>query len=523
MKNIFKVMGIALILWGCSADTLDRAPLGDTEESFFDEPVDYFTLSLTAYSELTDFYWWHGGSGNYLHGLWHMSGDDITSDNQFQDMELFTASISPTNGKIGEFWDRAYVLIGKANVMIDKTTTADRDAFEDTSFLDHIAGEGYFLRGYMFWKLYNKFGTAPLITERITTFDKIDNPKTEGVQLLDQAISDLEAAANLLPESWEASNKGRVFANSARGMLVKALVFRGNYGGGNADYTQALTVFNTINNSVTSLTPAYTDNFDVFDENNEESLFEFQASTATGLDNVWLDNGGPWRGVESMHAFWGFFDASGSTADNDSGGNPWRITQKLSNAYGIDAGTPDPRLEFFMEADRSFTKYGKAGFDQLNGTGRGSRNNPRILRYSDVILMAAEAAARTNDLTTAVDLINDVRTRARDWAATVGAPDITTTGEPADRPASTDQAEVLDWVFDERWVELAGEEDARWFDLKRMHETGLVDLATWAADDNGWSTDLASPTQFNPNKLIWPIPQVEIDRNNAISTNNPGY
>ncbi len=521
MKYIYKLLLIGLVFFGCSTETLDRSPLGETEETFFNEPFDYVTLSLSAYAELTDFYWFHGG--DYRHSLWHMSGDDITSDNQGQDVELFTAGLNPTNGWIAEYWDRAYVLIGKANVMIEKSESADRSRFRDAAFLDYIAGEGYFLRGYMFWKLWNKFGTAPLITERITSFDKVDNPKSTGVELLDQAITDLQTAAGLLPETWDADNRGRVFANSAKGMLVKALVFRGNYGGGDSDYNQALTVFNDINGSVTSLTTDWTDNFDTFDENNEEGLFEFQASSATGLDNIWLDNGGPWRGVESMHTFWGFYDASGSQADNSSGGLPWRITQKLSDAYGIDAAVPDPRLEYFMLADRSWTKYTRAGLDELNGTGRGSRNNPRLLRYADVILLAAEAAARTNDLTTAVDLVNEVRTRARDWAATVGAPDITTVGEPADRPASTDQNEVLNWIFDERWIELAGEEDMRWFDLKRMHQTGLVNLTTWTADDNGWSTDLASPTQFNENKLIWPIPQDEIDRNNAISQNNPGY
>ncbi|HLU92813.1 MAG TPA: RagB/SusD family nutrient uptake outer membrane protein, partial [Membranihabitans sp.] len=67
-------------------------------------------------------------------------------------------------------------------------------------------------------------------------------------------------------------------------------------------------------------------------------------------------------------------------------------------------------------------------------------------------------------------------------------------------------------------------EGQRWWDLKRWHESGDVDLTGWDGSDDNFSTFLASPVQFDVTKhLVFPLPQAEIDRNSAIIENNPGY
>jgi len=77
--------------------------------------------------------------------------------------------------------------------------------------------------------------------------------------------------------------------------------------------------------------------------------------------------------------------------------------------------------------------------------------------------------------------------------------------------------------MDERFVELAGE-GQRWWDLKRWHVGGDIDLTGWGSGDQHFSSNLSSASQFNVDThLIFPIPQVEISRNSAILNNNPGY
>ena len=502
LKTLIKSVLVPLLILGCT-DNLDQRSLSETEADFYTKRDDFDKTILNAYAKLTDFYWYAGGS--FRQEMFHLSGDDITMDqDRFSAHELFTTEINANDGDIAYYWDRAYEVISKANVAIEKSSEADRDSFDEPEFLDWIQGEGLFLRGYIHWKLYNKFGSAPVIAERITTFEQANTPKSEGVELLDQAVSDFQEAITLLPDSWDANLAGRVTKNSARGMLIKALVFRGDYGGNTSDYQEAANILGSMSGA--ALTTDYTDNFNANTENNEESLFEFQASSA-GFDNVWLYNDGPWGGVESMHAFWGIYTTEANGASNNNGGSTWRITSKLMASHGTD-----PRIAYFTEADRSFTKYGMTGLDWLNGSGVGSRNNPRLLRYADVILLAAEATIKSGgSAATAIGLVNQVRTRARNWDGGT---------EPADYSTSeTDTNTILGWIYDERLVELAGEEDIRWFDLKRMHATGFINLASF-----DFSTDLSGDVNFDVSRnLVWPIPQVEIDRNSAIVANNPGF
>ncbi|MDO1499039.1 RagB/SusD family nutrient uptake outer membrane protein [Winogradskyella maritima] len=60
--------------------------------------------------------------------------------------------------------------------------------------------------------------------------------------------------------------------------------------------------------------------------------------------------------------------------------------------------------------------------------------------------------------------------------------------------------------------------------MKRWHEAGDLDLTGWTGSDEHFSTNLASSSQFDVNKhLLFPLPQTEIDRNEGILENNPGY
>ena len=524
MRHILiRITGVLLIcalgIVSClDKSRLDTPPLGLTEDTYFSSEGEYFLALMNAYAKMTDFYWYHGGTGSILHILYHLPGDDITeSAGNWSRFELFSG-ITPTSSHVADFFDSAYQLLQRVNLIIEKASEADPSEFDDPSFLNYNHGEALFLRALMNFKLYNMFGTAPLITERLDS-DNLNTPRSSGTQLLDQAITDLQQAVGLLPDSWDDANRGRAFKDSAYGLLAKALLFRGNYNGSGEDYSAAVAAYNSI--STRSLTTSYTDNFNALTENNEESIFEFQASKAPGLDNVWLYNDGPWRGVETMSTYWGFYTTVGNAARNNLGGETWRVTEKVFNAHGTD-----PRIAFFTNEERSFTKYGHESLDELSaGFLPASQNNPRILRFADIKLVAAEALLRSGgSKSEAIGLINEVRTRARDWA--MSADSIASISElPMDHDVSeTDDATIMQWIMEERLIELCGEENKRWWDLKRWDAVGDVNLSNWTGDINGFSTDLSANFQFEyPTHLLLPIPQVEVERNSAITENNPGY
>jgi hypothetical protein len=214
-----------------------------------------------------------------------------------------------------------------------------------------------------------------------------------------------------------------------------------------------------------------------------------------------------------MHSYWGFFNCEWSFW----AGTPFYPTQKLISAF--EAGDPRVDESFVATADERYdgiqwVKYTKnIGPQGLTN----STNNPRILRYADVLLLKAEAILQSGgSKSAAVDLINQIRIRAR-GAGTV----------PADLDnGETDPLVIMQWIMDERFRELSGEDDHRWFDLKRWHYAGYIDLSTWGSDINGFSSvrtdfDFADWIDNTEGKLWFPIPSIETDQNELI-VQNPG-
>jgi hypothetical protein len=323
---------------------------------------------------------------------------------------------------------------------------------------------------------------------------------------LDQAIIDLTEAATLLPEAWDEGNVGRATKNSARGLLGKCLVFRGTVNTTDADFTAAIAAFNSITG--VQLASNFNDNFDGLKENNVESLFEFQANRAIADTNPWVGGNDDFSVIGELNTFWGFFNGDGA----DGPSNTFRATSSLKNAFEVG----DPRIDFSFDmsveaADgTNVRKYILNNVTTPDNPWLGlSQNNPRILRYADVILLKAEAIVRSGgSLADAIALVNEIRARAR--ASGDGAM------VPADLATPGTGAEALDLIFRERRLELAFEEGHRWYDLRRRHLAGEIDLTTF--DFDPLRTDFAFK-EFNIN---FPLPQTEVIQSTNL-TQNEGY
>ncbi|GAB4019920.1 RagB/SusD family nutrient uptake outer membrane protein [Spirosoma koreense] len=491
---LLTVVFTALFYASCSEKNLDLQPLTPTEASYFTEENDYNKTILGVYAKLTDFYWFNAGSP--MQGFWQLPGDDITSTGTYA-FEIF-GTLQPSTDDSRNFYRIAYQLVNRANIAIQKLDE-EKGVIKTANLKNSLRGEALFLRAYTNFLLWNYYGTAPLVTERIQSADKITPPSSKDTDLLDQSIKDLTDAASLLPATWDAGNRGRVTSNSANGLLGKALVFRGSVKKAAADYTAAIAAFNKITG--VSLVPNFNDNFDVKTENNAESLFEFQASQPD-FDNVWLANDFQRNGVGSTSTFWGWYENSPQL----SGKAPFIATKKLASAFE----TGDPRItSTFDPKTLQFYKYWHTG-DQKSQSGVASVNNPRILRYADVLLLKAEALLESGGSTSdAIALINQVRTRARETVkgGTVPANFATT---------ETDKAKISDWVMNERFRELAGEEGARWLDLRRWHLGGKINLSSW-----DWSS-ARTDVSFTVKNLYYPIPDIETNLNPNV-VQNPGY
>ncbi|HLT94363.1 MAG TPA: RagB/SusD family nutrient uptake outer membrane protein [Membranihabitans sp.] len=521
--HIALIFTLSLTFFACDPSLVDEPPLGATENTYFSDVNEFRSQLAGVYASLYDDYHFAAvGYNGWITSNFLLPGDDLTENNAARtDVELFDGSLNPNNGRIRYTFQTCYKTIARANVTIDKVRTVDFSDFAGADEIAKMEGEALFLRAYSFYKLFNFFGSVPIVNERIRTEETTNTPKSPDIDVLNQVIQDCEAAIQSLPEEWPAEQAGRVTKNSARGLLAKALVFRANYTGDNDSYGQALSVYNSM---TSSLTADFIDNFNSYTENNEESLFEIQATVpSSGNNNLQLHNDGAWRGVENCSVYRGYMMEFGGRGDfNDASSTKFFITDKLSNNFGND-----PRINVFINSEdgfggKIFQKYNKPdGVNELSGFHGGSLNNERVLRYADLVLIAAEAELKSGNPAKAIEYLNQIRTRARTWGAESGYGDGVT---PENYPTSESNVQtIMQWIMDERFVELAGE-GQRWWDLKRWHESGDINLTGWTGGDQHFSSFLASPVQFDVNKhLRFPLPQDEIDRNSAIIDNNPGY
>jgi hypothetical protein len=478
----------------CNDKKLDLLPHGPTEANYFTQESDFAKAVFGIYSKMSDFFWYNGGSS--LAPMIYLPGDDITTNASDQAFEVF-GPIQPSSGSVSYFYTNLYQMIARANVVLEKVETVKDGIYTTPNLKSYNKGEALFLRGLGYYYLWNYYGTAPLRNERVVSTDQFTPSNTSGTELLEQAIADFTEAASLLPQAWGATDRGRATANAANGMLGKSLVFKASATKNVADYGSAIAAFNKITGL--SLEANYGDNFAFDTENNKESLFEFQASQPFAFDNVWLSNDFD-NPIGSMSAYWGYYN------DNFSlfGQSRFFVTTKLLNAFD----SADPRRNVTMDAsDRTVTKY--VTRDKFTQSGVSSANNPRLLRYADVLLLKAEAILQSGGaVSEAIGLINQIRARARNMAPAGTV--------PADYSVTeSDKVKVMNWIINERFIEFAGE-GQRWFDLRRWHMQGILTL-----NNNFFSSNV--PMAFDATKhLNMPIPNSELDVNPNMKQNT-GY
>lgn len=543
---VFALVAVGLLSVSCES-FLDVPPTSELESVYFENENRVDRGIGAIYSELGVLYCPNMETGAFTAGplgkLW-LSGDDLTVQNNGNlHFEAFV-SLTTGDGTVKSYWSILYALIARANFMLEKLEDPKVLAVIETPDKDKwCKGEALFLRSWANIRLWDSFRKAPNQNFRIKTIEDSWLPPTKNFELLDQAIGDLEEAVDLLPDSWDDKNKGRVFKNSARGLLVKAYMLRACYaaqyegGDRNGDYGRAIAWFEKMDNAVSTIEGVpFGDNFDIRKENNAESLFEYQASHNIKEDNPWL-NGNFGGDAGAMGALYIQYWEHQHT--NYMCGSVFGPTQKLISSF--EKG--DPR---FDETILNRNEGGKDGFDWLsgdwynfngyqfikyiNGERRGdldktysvtSGNNPRLLRLADVKLAVAEAYLQTGNEPAARQQLNDIRKRARLSTAD---------GSEAAVPADFNTAVTMDDIMKERLLELAGEEDIRFSDMKRWHAAGYINLEEWAEKPyEMWGYDEANkinPFEFNVEKnLLLPIPQSEIEANPLMQAdgNNPGY
>ncbi|MGN6511532.1 MAG: RagB/SusD family nutrient uptake outer membrane protein [Chitinophaga sp.] len=508
MRKLFVIIFTAGLFCSCDKK-LDIKPTKEPEEDYFKDE-DHLQRGVGgAYAKLTDLYTFNNNSPR--HKLWLLPGDDLMANNPTV-MDNFSG-LNGGDGDLTNVWKTLYEIVNRANTMLE-IIEANKQVYVTEGLADHNKGEMLFLRGWASYKLWTWWHKAPVSASRI----KNNTPglymqPSKGFELLDQALSDWNEAAGLLPDSWPPAQTGRVTKNSAYGMLVKGYVTRACFNNKSAeDYGMAISAWQNITGR--QLAAQFGDNFDYRQENNSESLFEFQAS-ASSQENPWLENDFG-KGTGSMGAFYQFFEDTWTNF-----GTLTAPTLKLIQAF--DPADPRRAETFAANASSAWTFNGGYKYVKYINGERGkyvglasinSLNNTRILRLADVKLLVAEAYLQTSKAPEALKQVNDIRERARK----------SVNGPESLQPAALLTVTMAD-IMKERFLELAGEEGIRWNDLQRWHAAGFINLDDWDKTDFGFPAGYANFSFEADTHVLMPIPVAEMETNpNMLADGqNPGY
>jgi hypothetical protein len=186
--------------------------------------------------------------------------------------DFYLQSFNEASAAVNQQWAQNYVTIFRANQVIanlaNKLGTFQNEAEETRAA--YMLGEARFIRGYMYFLLYNTYngGSVPIHEFPAESEDDHFLPLSKAEDVKAFYMADLIFAANNLPVSWVEEHKGRVTAGAAASLIGQSYL----YGG---DYDEAATVFKSvIDNYGYSLTPSFGSNITTFDELNEESILE---------------------------------------------------------------------------------------------------------------------------------------------------------------------------------------------------------------------------------------------------------
>ena len=484
---------------------------------------------------------WEYGNGKYYFEfiIGDIVSDDALKGGQYlndgvevRDLENFRTSSN--NEMLLPYYRAQWQGISRANLAIQQVPTTKVKEGEEKK-LEQLVGEAKFLRAYYYFRLCRVFGGMPLIDFVVDSSDKWHQERASQDDTYAFVIKDLEDAEKVLPlkSQYKAEEAGHATKGAAQAMLLKANLYRAGFLAQAGKTAEAQNCYKAaaewgkkvIASNEYSLDHDYFTNFLLKGENDKESVFEIQY-----VEDEMSDYGegeGFSRGTFSLiytrsrskhfgEAGWGFNKPTENLYAEYEPNDPRRDETIWRPAEG-DMDTP--AQEIYLGDSLCSRKYAMYT-DGTNGKcyhlthdSRGPLNNKQI-RYSDVLLMTAEACCETGDLATAKSLLKQVRDR-------VGLPTefpLTITVQKQQKTFADTQDGIRQAIRHERRVELAME-GHRWFDLCR-----------WGIAEETMNNYIAGESEearadfgvFVKGKHeLFPIPSKEIDTTGIAQ--NPNY
>lgn len=602
MKNILKnkiiwaTLSVILLLYACQDSFLEVPVTGSLDQSLLNTSLGLERSIVAAYSQVNGRANRMGSPSNWVWGSIRggeaNKGTDPGDFSDINPIQRFEA-IS-TQGVISDKYNANYELIARANATLKLIANAATDVTDEQKVA--YSAQARFLRAHGYFELKRGFNNTPFIDENKDYLTGSGDVKND-VDLWPKIEEDMLYAYENLPETQGAVGKVNKWA--AASYLAKIYMYQQKFAAAKALFDLIIPAAyggpgaggKTSNGKTYGLVPLYANVFKASNDNNEESVWAYQAAANTGsvnnanpeFDLNWPYNTGS-DGPGNCCSFFqptfemgnSFRTAAGLPLLDDGAGaydpaynlpaNELKTDMGLESkdAFTPDAGPLDPRIDHsigrrgipyldwkdfpgkdwirnqpnagpYQTKKYAYYKSDKGSLqDNSTWTPGYTAINYTIIRFADVLLMAAEAEIEVGSPAKARDYVNHVRNRAADPLGFVmkgAVPAANYVILPYADAWGKDDA-TREKVRFERKLELSGE-GHRFYDLIRW--SGF-----WTATQNDYADKVLDAylsyeapkipsgsfvgTKFDKGQdELLPLPQAQIDLKPGILTQNPGF
>ncbi len=579
MKNLdfikrisFTLSVVMLLTVSCKDEFLEVLPTGSLSNAQLATKAGIEGVLVGAYSAL------NGVFGNRFEGPNHWitgticGGEankgtdpgDYSSINPVQRYET-----DPTQGDLNTFWRGRYEGISRCNTVLRLLAEATDVSGGDAA---RISAEARLLRGHFYFDLQKHYNKIPFIDEAVEAVD-IPGVANSG-PVWDKIEADFQFAFDNLPETM--GQAGRVNKWAAGAYMGKAKLFQGKFAEAKTWFDNVIANGVTTNGLKYALVENYSQIYNAENDNHSEAVFDVESANNSGSTqnaNYFDDLNYPYNtGPDGPGNCCGFnqpsFELANSFRTGSDGlplldGSYNDPGNELVHDYGVeasdpftpDAGNLDPRIDhsigrrgipyldwiahpgkawirnqpyagpyspkkyiYYKSQENSFT-------DGSSWTRGYATMNYTIIRFADVLLMAAEAEIEVGSLDQALEYINMVRRRAANEATWVKNPDGSNAANYviSEYPSFTDKAHATEALRMERKLELSGE-GHRFFDLVRWGIAADYLNAYLTYESKLLVTKFGGATFTAGKNEYYPIPQTQIDiQGSDVLSQNPGY
>lgn len=401
--------------------------------------------------------------------------------------------------------------------------------FLSESSRNYYLARAYGIRAYYYFMLYRTYGGVPLEqdvalfrTTQLDEYYKARSGAAEVMQFLKDEIGRSEAAfgsdRSIDRHAWSyyatEMLKAQIYMWAAKVTTDDGI---GKYtASGSADLNTAKTALQNVLNGPFELLADYASIFDTDNKGNREEIFAlyFSKDETTNAGTQFVYQAAIWNNSfydEDGNLYGDPLDLKGGGMHRDEYIESFvksfdKEDQRRAATFHECYSSPDPANRTFGSA---MLKY----LGHAEGSNRYYDSDVIIFRYSDAILMMAEAENGLGNYAAAAGYINQIRQRAYQG--------VNTPMFPTSDFAATELA-----ILRERDKEFVGE-GSRWFDLVRMHDASGQPLAFSAAAAypevlGGVATPVLPSSQAY--KLLWPIDVNVLNGDPLIfEQQNPGY